>query len=336
MGKQNPEDQDQVELVQEQSTVHVECRFFSTQTEYQMCGHGALALAHWLSDEGFLEEGPASRITLKTPEKTLSLERRAERAERQPFPPVTEGPKHKQVVAPFMLIPATGGPAPFMMTLAPATGFVPLDEDASRALVGALLRGPDAVVLDALLQDEVVLVRSDFTHIIIPLRNLSSLRSLKPDFACVTEVCNRLGAHTVAVFWKETESRNCSSNTNVVNVRLRDFCPAVGTDECAATGTTARAVACYLHERGSLAGGTRQEEGHVVHRITLEQGREMGGPSQIACELVLTKGNAVQSVRVGGSAVPVAECVFSSLVAEWHGLPYSLDSLHHGWSPLNH
>ena len=298
-GKENQEDQDRTELEQQPSTIQVECRFFSTQTEYQMCGHGALALAHWLSDEGFLEEGPVSektfeKITVKTPEKTLDIERHRNRSSRS-------------------------NNAPFMMTLAPATGFVPLDEDASRAVLGALLQLQEPNKnrpAHLLQQDEVVLVRSDFTHIIVPFRELCSLRSLQPDFARVTDVCKRLGAHTVAVFWKEpeSESRNCSSNTDVVkndvavNVRLRDFCPAVGTDEAAATGTTARAVVCYLHERGAL-GDTRQEEGGVlVHRVTLEQGHEMGRPSQIACELVLSGGKTVQGVRVGGAAVRVAEC----------------------------
>lgn len=83
--------------------------------------------------------------------------------------------------------------------------------------------------------------------------------------------------------------------------RARLFAPGVGISEDAATGSAAGPLAVFLLERGQIQPGT-----DLVARAALEQGIEMGRPSQIHVELTNTA-SQVTGVRVGGRVVPVAE-----------------------------
>ena len=85
-----------------------------------------------------------------------------------------------------------------------------------------------------------------------------------------------------------------------MSIRCRDFCPAVGTPEAAATGTTNRALACCL-VRSNLAGtGT----GSSV--VVAVQGVEMGRPSLIRTEVTMVDGLPTR-LHVGGVATRVPE-----------------------------
>ena len=54
----------------------VNVRFFSTRTEYPMCGHGTIALASWLVEQGAIspDTGCHTALTLKTPASSARLE----------------------------------------------------------------------------------------------------------------------------------------------------------------------------------------------------------------------------------------------------------------------
>jgi trans-2,3-dihydro-3-hydroxyanthranilate isomerase len=78
----------------------------------------------------------------------------------------------------------------------------------------------------------------------------------------------------------------------------RMFAPAHGVPEDPATGSAAAALA------GLLAGGPGMEDGW--HGWRIGQGIEMGRPSLIAAR-ALRRDGQVAEVRVGGTAVPVAE-----------------------------
>ncbi len=81
-------------------------------------------------------------------------------------------------------------------------------------------------------------------------------------------------------------------------VCARMFAPDHGIGEDPATGSAAAALA------GLLAGEDGRGDGW--HGWTVHQGREMGRPSLIAAR-ARRAGGAVAEVRVGGTAVPVAE-----------------------------
>jgi trans-2,3-dihydro-3-hydroxyanthranilate isomerase len=80
----------------------------------------------------------------------------------------------------------------------------------------------------------------------------------------------------------------------------RLFWPGAGIIEDPATGS---AVAAFA---GAVLAFDRPADGE--HRLVIEQGYEMGRPSQIALELTVA-GGALVSARIGGSAVVVSEGV---------------------------
>lgn len=80
----------------------------------------------------------------------------------------------------------------------------------------------------------------------------------------------------------------------------RMFAPNLGLMEDPATGS---AVAAFA---GAIMACDKPEDGD--HRFVVEQGYEMGRPSQIALEMSLRDG-ALVSARIGGSAVVVSEGV---------------------------
>ena len=76
----------------------------------------------------------------------------------------------------------------------------------------------------------------------------------------------------------------------------RMFWPALGIGEDPATGSAAAAFA------GVVMRFDRPLDG--VHLGTIEQGYEMGRPSEMSLEMEVT-GGVLRSVRIGGTAVPV-------------------------------
>ena len=74
------------------------------------------------------------------------------------------------------------------------------------------------------------------------------------------------------------------------------FGPVIGVAEDPATGSAAAAACGYL---AGVVGEHRLEEGW-----TIEQGVEMGRPSEIRVQAV-RRGNELVAVHVGGRAVPV-------------------------------
>jgi trans-2,3-dihydro-3-hydroxyanthranilate isomerase len=80
--------------------------------------------------------------------------------------------------------------------------------------------------------------------------------------------------------------------------RVRSFVPHLGVVEDPATGSAAASFAGWIHARTPGADGTV--------RLGLNQGVEMGRPSELALELDRA-GGRVTAVRVGGAAVMVCD-----------------------------
>jgi len=80
------------------------------------------------------------------------------------------------------------------------------------------------------------------------------------------------------------------------NYHARMFAPTAGIPEDPATGSAAAALPGQIALSADLSDGE--------HRWVIEQGFEIGRPSRISAR-VETAGGAVQSVRIGGHAVPV-------------------------------
>jgi trans-2,3-dihydro-3-hydroxyanthranilate isomerase len=78
----------------------------------------------------------------------------------------------------------------------------------------------------------------------------------------------------------------------------RMFAPGAGIAEDPATGSAAAAFAGVIHRFDGPPDG--------MHKRIIEQGYEMGRPSEIALSLEV-EGGKLTTVRVGGFAVRVAE-----------------------------
>ncbi|MCJ7689407.1 MAG: PhzF family phenazine biosynthesis protein [Clostridiaceae bacterium] len=134
-------------------------------------------------------------------------------------------------------------------------------------------------------------VSTGLTDIILPVKSLSALKAINPNFAKLTEYSKNLDITGVHAFTLETEEESST-------LACRNFGPAVGINEESATGTSNGALGAYLVENDVL---------EFVDNITIicEQGYYMNRPSKIIVRLVGSKDNLI--VKVGGKAIIVKE-----------------------------
>ncbi len=90
-------------------------------------------------------------------------------------------------------------------------------------------------------------------------------------------------------------TRQCEHTSHAFHVRM--FAPQLGVPEDPATGSAAVCFAGALHMFDQLPDG--------IHRRIIEQGYEMGRPSQIALT-ISAEGGKLSNVRIGGSVVRIA------------------------------
>jgi len=240
----------------------VDVRFFSTLTEYPMCGHGTVGLMTWLVERDVfaLDEDRPLSVTLSTPAGAAPVDVRRREDGRT------------EVLLTLQAVDFEPSPLG-VADIAPALGVG----------VDAFAPGPP-----------LELVRSEFVHVIARVRDLAAMRALEPDFGAIAARCRQHGVDTLSLFTTETESPAST-------IHCREFCPAVGTPEAPASGTTNRALACCLLRHRLIQ---PPPEGETT--VVAEQGYEMGRPSLIRTELTLAGGQPVK-IRVGGVATKSME-----------------------------
>ncbi len=135
------------------------------------------------------------------------------------------------------------------------------------------------------------IVSTGLRDIIIPIRNMNVLRSIKPDFSMISNISkkyNAIGYHLYA-----RESLNNSS------VHCRNFAPLYGIPEESATGTSNGALACYLLKY-------KQITPEYAKNLSFEQGESMNRPSEIMISISV-ENDEIHEVRVGGKALNLTE-----------------------------
>merc|ERR1712096_561344 len=125
----------------------------------------------------------------------------------------------------------------------------------------------------------------EFTHLLVPVNGLKTMRDVKPDFERMKAASL---ADTIALLTLETEDPQKT-------VHVRDFCPSLGTPEAAATGTTNRAITCYLWRHGLIQDTV----------VLAEQGFEMGQPSLVRSKVILGVDKSIDGIQVGGVAMEI-------------------------------
>ncbi|MDP1767945.1 MAG: PhzF family phenazine biosynthesis protein [Nitrospirota bacterium] len=127
---------------------------------------------------------------------------------------------------------------------------------------------------------------------IVPVRTLTAVRSIRPDASAITDVCRRFGANGIMVFTTVTVEPTAT-------VHARMFAPSIGILEDPATGSASGALGAYLVQN-------RVVEVTPTTEIVVEQGYEIERPSQIFVR-VESDDDIIQTIKVGGQCVMVVE-----------------------------
>ena len=125
---------------------------------------------------------------------------------------------------------------------------------------------------------------SGLPDIMIPLRDLSMLQSLKPDMEAITAITRKYDAVSFHVFAFAGDGHTA---------HVRDFAPLYDIPEESATGTANAALTHYLQQSGRIPS---------TGDFSFLQGEAMGRPSVVATRI---SGDGV--IYVGGTATIVAK-----------------------------
>ncbi len=159
-----------------------------------------------------------------------------------------------------------------------------------QAIAAALSLTPEDIGFDGL---DAARWSAGNTFTFVPIRDLDAIRRCKPNDANWDAAFE--GRSAVYVFCRETEDPKN-------NFHARMFALRLGVTEDPATGSAAAAFTGLAAQALPLGDGE--------HRLTIEQGYEMGRPSLI--ELLVTVADAkLTSASIGGSAVIVTEGTIS-------------------------
>lgn len=128
--------------------------------------------------------------------------------------------------------------------------------------------------------------------IVVPVRTLTAVRSIRPDAAAIIDVCSRFGANGIMAFTTVTVEPSAT-------VHARMFAPSIGILEDPATGSASGALGAYLVQNGVVDVAPTTE-------VVVEQGYEIERPSQILVR-VESDDDIIKTVKVGGQCVMVVE-----------------------------
>lgn len=129
------------------------------------------------------------------------------------------------------------------------------------------------------------------TFLVVPLASVEAVASALADTRMLNHVEKELSV--LGLFFFAFEEAG-----GVTRLRARMFAPGAGVPEDPATGSAAGPVGVYLALHGALPGGVAGGRG----RFTIDQGIEMGRPSELDVTVLLDDGRPA-GVRVEGSAV---------------------------------
>jgi len=142
------------------------------------------------------------------------------------------------------------------------------------------------------------IVSTGLKDIMIPIKSLDKLFSIKPDYkkiAALSKRYNIIGFHVFSLETKFDSTAHC-----------RNFAPLYNINEESATGTSNGALACYLYNHGII----NQEQSS---ELLFEQGYSMKKPSEILVRLKIDN-NRICEVKVGGTAVITGKLKFGQII----------------------
>lgn len=153
--------------------------------------------------------------------------------------------------------------------------------------------GVSHVDIDPRIPVEIYATRN--ARLLLGLRHIQSLETLKPNLDALARLTPHLGADGYFVFAlnEDREHARCES---------RMFCPAIGVPEDAVSGNAHSMLGTLLVRHGLLKGSGG------IARLHGNQGRSVGRPGEVTVEVEL-RGSEPHSVRISGTAVIVFQTV---------------------------
>jgi PhzF family phenazine biosynthesis protein len=128
------------------------------------------------------------------------------------------------------------------------------------------------------------IVSTGLPDMMIPVKSLSILKQLQPNFSHIKEISQRYQVIGYHVFTLET--------LHASTAHCRNFAPLYDINEESATGTANAALACYLE---------RYDNGNQLDPFVFEQGYVMNRPSEIMVHIERNE-NGLSNVSVGGKS----------------------------------
>ncbi len=257
-------------------------RFFTPTDEVDLCGHATIATFYLLADLDFIDLSTGrNKVYQKTNAGLLPVEVYGIEDE-------TTGKTHVSKVMMHQARPEVTEEIEEKETVA---DFLGLDTDEIGGERGLPLQ----------------VVSTGLPDLIVPVRDKESLYDITPNFDAMIEFCEKRGIISVHAF-----AFSEKGNGDPVDAHCRDFSPAVGITEEAATGTASGALGAYLVLNGPEGWlGERIEEAKV--HFSFAQGLNLDRPSRIEVEVETNRkddenrGSRYEPglVKVGGQAIVV-------------------------------
>ena len=133
------------------------------------------------------------------------------------------------------------------------------------------------------------------TFLMVPVGSLAAVSSALPDTRMLNHIEKELGVLGLFFFAFDSVPDESAGGPRV---RARMFAPGTGVPEDPATGSAAGPLGVYLALHDAVPGGVADGRG----RFTIDQGVEMGRPSELDVTVLVDNGRP-SGVHVEGSAV---------------------------------
>ncbi|MEO0094546.1 MAG: PhzF family phenazine biosynthesis protein [candidate division WOR-3 bacterium] len=231
-------------------------RFFSGSEEIKFSGHGAIAAYYAMEDEGLISlTEPITLIKQKTKVGIQAVELR-----------VMDKKINRVTIS--LPPPSTLSLNVDIKSVARFLGISPIDISQTNLPLSTVLSG--------------------HPEIIVPVKSLTQLLDINPNFVLMKNYCLRAGITGIVVFTTET-------NDPEANVHMRHFAPIVGINEDPTSGGAAVALGYYLVKNNIIPA----EE---ITRIVVEQGYSLKMPGLVYVH-IYTYQKDILRVAFGGQAV---------------------------------
>ncbi|MFD1884489.1 PhzF family phenazine biosynthesis protein [Paenibacillus wenxiniae] len=141
-------------------------------------------------------------------------------------------------------------------------------------------------------ESPVQIVSTGLRDIMIPIRSLSTLQRIQPDFAAIKRISQTYHVIGYHLFTLDIQSDAIA--------QCRNFAPLYDIPEESATGTSTGALICYLHQHNLIPAT-------ATSPFIFEQGYTMNRPSQLLATIQQDADGTITQVQVGGVATHIQQ-----------------------------